>query len=144
MTNEPKVDWSNAQVGDDAWSIVRGKGRVVGVTSGVGYPVKIKFDDGTSNTYSVCGRGVMESVLPTLFHAPFALSDIPAACITPPKRKVKKVAEWWFYTYREDITRIYYDRDKERCERFFDARIADGTAISKTLHHIREEYEVEA
>ena len=62
--------FSNAKIGDKVWSLTRGWGTITidedhGQSSD--YPIHVRFDKGSNDYYTVCGKFYTHDINPSLF-----------------------------------------------------------------------------
>lgn len=62
-------DFSNAEVGDEVYDIVSGKGEIYKIDNGTNYPIRCKFA-ATSDAYTIDGRWDITNKFPRLFKEP--------------------------------------------------------------------------
>jgi hypothetical protein len=56
------------KVGDKVWSPINDNGRVIEIAESDTYPIWVKFENNTGNSYTVDGKNLISDVSPTLFH----------------------------------------------------------------------------
>lgn len=61
-------DFSNAKVGDRAWSARKGWGTIRRLTVDTPYPIEFKADMGDVENYTPEGKDFISDLYPTLFH----------------------------------------------------------------------------
>mgnify|MGYP001593108670 FL=1 len=144
--NEPEIEllpyFTDARVGDSAYSTTYGDGTITLINKRDAYPLKVTFQSGYTIFYTLEGYSINNIPIQSLFYSKPIFDLSP-----PPKRKVKKVIEGWINLYNEclkngnktmgqwDIGLIYntcVDADREQNP----GRLGEA-------HFIHHEYEVE-
>jgi hypothetical protein len=122
--------FEEAKVGDRVWDVLWGWGTIEGIKMHEDYPIRVKFDGGRYDYFTVGGFIETENNNRSLFW-----DEVKLEAPERPKRKVKKTYECWCLK-RIDGYSIYYSR-KENAELY--QQDYEGSVII----HLTGEYEVE-
>lgn len=61
--------FKDSKVGDKVWSFRMGYGAIIEIRKGDNFPIIVKFDGDAQDSFTYCGRYLIEDTNPELFHS---------------------------------------------------------------------------